>query len=170
MDINAIWQIMEPWLNTILTALGTALAIYATIKVYLKKWNFSLMERYDPREIASSVAEKLSGKMLNIDVTAVTEKKLDKIEQKLNKRVETICETIAAYSHILARIGAAVAKFKSLTDEERQELQEAVKALDKGYIPPEPEEIITVKLEPIAIDTPAEDAESESVINFGGVR
>ncbi len=170
MDINAIWQIVEPWVTVVLAAVSAVVSICITVKARLKKWNFSLMERYDPREIASSVADKLSGKTLNIDVTAVTEKKLDKIEQKLNKRVETICETIAAYSHILARIGAAVAKFKSLTDEERQELQEAVKALDKGYIPPEPEEIITVKLEPIAIDTPAEDAESESVINFGGVR
>lgn len=170
MDINAIWQIVEPWVTVVLAAVSAVVSICITVKARLKKWNFSLMESYDPREIASRVADKLSGKTLNIDVTAVTEKKLDKIEQKLNKRVETICETIAAYSHILARIGAAVAKFKSLTDEERQELQEAVKALDKGYIPPEPEEIITVKLEPIAIDTPVEDAESESVINFGGIQ
>lgn len=171
MDINMIWNAIEPWVTVVLAALSAAVSIILTAKTWLGKWNVRLMERYNTNDVASKVAEQLSGKTLNIDVTAVAEKKLDKIEQKLNKKVEAIYETISTYSRILAQIGAGVAKFKSLTAEERQALIDSVKALDSGYTPPEPEQVITVKLEPISVTPPESEPveEDASIINFGAL-
>jgi len=174
MNAQEIWQIIEPWVSVILSAVSAVITICITVKARLKKWNFSFMKQYDANDMALRVAENIAGKTMNIDVTAISERKLDKIENKLHKQVEQIRDEVSALKRILIPIGAAMAHFKSLTDDERLTLQNAVKVLDSGYEPPEPEQVITVKLEPIATDEPSEteetdSAEMESLINFGGM-
>lgn len=171
MDINAIWQVIEPWVTVILAAVSAVVSVCITVKARLQKWNISFLERYDINDMASKVATQLSGKTLNLDVTAIAEKKMDKIEQTLNKKVMAISELLSRQSYALAKIGVAMARFKSLTDEERQGLQDAIKALDSNYTPSEPEEIITVKLEPISTESIKSDNadEQDSIINFGAL-
>ena len=173
MDINAIWQTIEPYFWGILSGLLGGTSVYCVAKVFLKKMFNSFSEKHNTDTMAQKVADKLAGKSLNIDVTAVTEKRLDKIEKALSKQVKAVSETTDSYKHLLALMAGAVSKFKAVTDEERTELTAAIRAIEKGYTPPEPEEIITVSLKPIELEGKNEKAESdredESLINFGGI-
>lgn len=176
MDINAIWQTVEPYVMAIIGALAGGTGIYALVRSFIGKWVNSFGKKYDMDDMAQKVADKLAGKSLNIDVTAVTEKRLDKIEKALSKQVKAVSETTDSYKHLLALMAGAVSKFKAVTDEERTALTEAIQTIEKGYKPPEPEEIITVSLKPIEIelegkneDTDPPLQEEESLINFGGI-
>lgn len=174
MDIQAIWAAAEPYVMAIVGALGGGTVIYTLARTLMNKLLNKFSAKYDMDDMADKVAKKLAGKTLNVDVTAVTEKRLDKIENKLRKQVDQLQEQTAAYRQLLTAIGAAVAHFKSLTEEERGELQAAIQALDHRYTPPAPEEIVTVKLEPIALEPDhAEELTTEpehSLIDFGGLR
>lgn len=171
MDINAMWAAVEPFVSAIA---GTA-AGGVIVGFICKLLQGRLLRKLDVNDMANRVAEKLGkGMTVDVDLTAVTEKRLDKVEQKLRKQVEKMREETASYRCILVQIGKAVAHLKSLTDEEKEALRSAITALDGDYIPPAPEKRITVKLEPITTDesSTAEEEnvpDGESLINFGGL-
>ncbi len=170
MDINTIWQTVEPYVMAIIGALAGGTGIYALVRSFVGKWISRFEKKYDINDMAQKVADKLGGKTLNIDVTAVTEKKLDKLDKKLNKKIEDIQAATDAYKHLLALIGGAVAKFKAVSAEEKNALTEAIRAIEKNYKPPEPDEITTVRLEPITeLEDKAESVEEDSLISFGGM-
>ena len=151
MDINTIWQTVEPYVMAIIGALAGGTGIYALVRSFVGKWISRFEKKYDINDMAQKVADKLGGKTLNIDVTAVTEKKLDKLDKKLNKKIEDIQAATDAYKHLLALIGGAMTKLKAITPDERTALTEAITALESDYTPPMPAEIVTIKLEPIEI-------------------
>lgn len=161
MDINSIWAVIEPYITGIAgTATGGLI-----VGIICRLLQGRLMRRLDVGDIADKVAKQLAGKTLNIDVTAITEKRLDKIDTKLNKKVEAVTEQVSSFKLILALIGGALVHLKSLSNEERQALNEAIKALKEDYEPPAPEQVATVRLEPIII----EDEKEEKAENFGGI-
>lgn len=165
MDINTIWAAIEPYITGIAgTATGGLI-----VGIICRLLQGKLLRRLDVGDIADKVAGKLAGKTLNIDVTAVTERKLDKIAAKLDKKVEAVTDQVAAYKLLLALIGGALVHLKSLSTEERQALQEAITALNADYAPPAPEQVATVKLEPIALEGKTEEEEAAGLINFGGL-
>lgn len=151
MDVQQIWQAVEPYVMWAIGAIVGGTSIYALAKFFLKKVFKRFEEKYEINDMANKVADKLAGKTLNIDVTAVTEKRLDKLDKKLSGEIEQIHSETAAYKHMLALIGGAMSKLKAITPDERTALTEAITALESDYTPPEPEEIVTVKLEPIEI-------------------
>ena len=140
----------------------------------LKK-NFTLLDgTYNVDAFSQRVAEKLAGKTLNIDVTAVTEKSLKKTAQVLDKRVEKVEDAVGALAPILIAIAKAQIKLKALSEAERGELASAINLLEKGYKPPEADEIMTVQLTPIElnqepIDIGDEPPETDGGVNFGGL-
>lgn len=176
MDINAIWQIIEPFFWGLLSGSAVGTAVYFIGKKVLKKILSAWLKKHDDDTMAQKVADRLAGKTLNIDVTAVTEKKLDKTEKVLSKGVKDIGEEIAKQRHLLVLMAGAVSKFKAVTEDERAAFTEAIQAIEKGYKPPEPEEVITVSLKPIEIELEGKNEDSEppepeeSLINFGGIR
>ncbi len=151
MNMQQIWQAVEPYAMTVIGALGGGTVIYALARMLLGKLLNRFAQKYDTNDMANKVADKLAGKTLNVDVTAVAEKKLDKIDEKLSKEVAQIHDETAAYKHLLALIGGAMSKLKAITPDERTALTEAITALERDYTPPTPAEIVTVKLEPIEI-------------------
>ena len=171
MDINVIWAAVEPFVSAVAGTAAGGVIVGFICKLLQKK----LLRKLDANDVANRVAEKLGkGMTVDVDLTAVTEKRLDKVEQKLHKQEEKMREETASYRCILTQIGKAVAHLKSLTDDEKQALQGAITTLDSDYIPPAPEKRITVKLEPIATDEPSVAEEEnmpdgESLINFGGL-
>lgn len=166
MDINAIWAMLEPYVTGIAgTATGGLI-----VGIICRLLQGRLMRRLDAGALADKVAQKLGGKTFNVDMTAVAEKKLDKIDRKLSKKVEDIQEQTAAYKHLLVLIGGAISKLKAVTEQEKASFTEAIRALERSYIPPEPEEIITVKLEPIVFEDKTEEAEETGLINFGSLK
>lgn len=167
MDINTIWAAIEPFVSAIA---GTA-AGGTIVGLICRLLQGKLLRQLDADGIADKVANRLAGKTLDVDVTAITEKKLDKISTALNKRVEKIQEETAAYKPLLVQIGKGIMHLKSLSSEEKESLQKAIAALDCDYIPPEPDRIVTVKLQPIVVEEQVEEMQQEQgLINFDGLK
>lgn len=164
--MNNIWNIVEPYILTIIGALcgGSVIAVIA--RIICKRLIDKASAAYSLNEFATKVADKLGGKTLNIDVTAIVETRLKEISDILSAQVKTVADETNSYKHLLALIGEALAHLKMLTDEERAELIAAVQELDSEYKPPEKEVIATVKLEPISTYKPPVQDKADT-INFG---
>lgn len=173
--MDYVWEIIAPYVAALGGVTGAGAIIYAIVRLlmnkFVKKANSALDASYNAEKVSRLTAEKLAGKTLNIDVTAVTEKSLKKIARELNVRVEKI-ETVAdSLKSLLVAMAKGIIRLKALTDDEKAELAEAIKMLSGAYKLPEPEEIITVKLDPVTIpDETSEIAnDTGSGLNFGGI-
>lgn len=164
--MNNIWNIVEPYILTIVGALcgGSVIAVIA--RIICKRLIDKASAAYSLNEFAAKVADKLGGKTLNVDVTAIVETRLKEINDKLSAQVKAVADETNSYKHLLALIGEALAHLKMLTEEERAELIKAIQELDSEYKPPEKEVIATVKLEPINLAEPPTQDKSNTV-NFG---
>ena len=176
--MDYVWEIIQPYVAAILAALGSGGIITLIVRAFTNKMlkkNFTLLDgTYNVDAFSQRVAEKLAGKTLNIDVTAVTEKSLKKTAQELDKRVEKVEDAVGALAPILIAIAKAQIKLKALSEAERGELASAINLLEKGYKPPEADEIMTVQLTPIElnqepIDIGDEPPETDGGVNFGGL-
>ncbi len=177
--MDYVWELIQPYVAAILAALGSGgiitLIARAITNKTLKKNNAMLDATYNTEAVSQRIAEKLAGKTLNIDVTAVTEKALKKTTQQLDKRIEKTEEINNSHTAILLAMAKGIIKLKALTDEEKAELASAVAQLEKGYKPPEADEIMTVRLTPIALESDPTDEEptdtdsGNSGVNFGGL-
>lgn len=177
--MDYVWEMIQPYVAAILAALGSGgiitLIVRAIVNKILRKNNAMLDATYNTDRVSQLVAEKLAGKTLNIDVTAVTERSLKKIDDKIGARVEKVENATNSLALILVAIAKANIKLKALTDDERAELANAIAELEKGYKPPEKSEAITVRLTPIALnddptnDEPNEESDSDGGVNFGGL-
>lgn len=177
--MDYVWELIQPYVVAVIAFLSgsgiAAIILRAVVKKLFTKNSTTLEEAYNTEKVAQKTAEKLAGKTLNIDVTAVTEKALKKVAEKLDVRVEKVEEATNALKAILIAIAKGIIKLKALTDEEKAELASAIALLEAGYKPPTDNEIMTVKLAPIAL--PEDDADEEeekpaapdSGVNFGGL-
>ncbi len=163
--MNIIWQTVEPYILTIVGALGGGSIIAVIARIICGRIIDKASQVYDVKALADMVADKLGGKTIDIDITSIVEKRLKEISAALAEQVGKVADETNSYKHLLALIGEALTHLKMLTDEERAELVAAVKELDDEYVPPEKEVIATVKLEPIEIDPPEED--KTETVNFG---
>ena len=176
--MDYVWEIIQPYVAAILAALGSGGIITLIVRAFTNKMlkkNFTLLDgTYNVDTFSQRVAERLAGKTLNIDVTAVTEKSLKKTAQALDKRIEKVEDAVGAVAPILIAIAKAQIKLKALSDAERGELASAINLLEKGYKPPEADEIMTVQLTPIElhqepIEQSEEPTDADSGVNFGGL-
>lgn len=173
MDFDTIWEVIAPWVAALGGISGICgiivFAAKSVIKRIIKKNDTMLDSKFNTKEIAQETANQLAGKTLNIDVTAVTEKSLRKLNKQLDTRIEKVEETVSSLSVVLVPMGKAIAKLKALTDDERAELTTAIQLLEAGYTPPEPDEKMTVVLTPVALPakTDDEDEKEETGVNFG---
>ena len=175
--MDYVWELIQPYIAAVLAALGSsgiiAIIIRALVNKITTKNNKMLDEAYNTEKVAQKVAEKLAGKTLNIDVTAVTEKALKKTTEKLDVRVEKVEVATNALKAILVAIAKGTIKLKALTDEEKAELASAIKQLEADYRPPADNEVMTVRLAPVSLpeDEPDEEetATPDSGVNFGGL-
>ena len=164
--MNEIWQTVEPYILTIVGALGGGSIIYVIARILLGRLINKASAVYDINAIANKVADRLGGKTFNVDITAIVEQRLKEISEKLSAQVKTVADETNSYKHLLVLVGTALAHLKMLTDEDRAELIKAVQELDSEYKPPEKEVIATVKLEPIEISEPTVQDKANTV-NFG---
>ena len=161
--MNAIWNIVEPYILTIVGALGGGSVIYVIARILLGRLIDKASKVYDLNALADKVADKLGGKTIDIDITSIVEKRLKEIADALTKEEGKVAEETNSYKHLLACMGEAIARLKMLTDDERNALIAAVRELDSEYVPPEKEVIATVKLEPIPVSTPSGESKQQTV-------
>ncbi len=74
--MNEVWNIIEPYILAILGALGGGSVVAVIARLICSRLIDKASKAYDHNSLATKVADKLAGKTLNIDVTAVTEKRL----------------------------------------------------------------------------------------------
>lgn len=164
--MNEIWKTVEPYILTIVGALGGGSIIYVIVRILIGRLINKAAAVYDINAIANKVADKLGGKMIDIDITSIVEKRLKEINERLSEQVKAVADETNSYKPLLVCIGMALSHLKMLTDEERAELIKAVQELDSEYKPPEKEVIATVKLEPINLVEPSAQ-DKTSTVNFG---
>jgi hypothetical protein len=175
--MEELWEIISPYIAAAGGATGAGAIIYAIVRTLLNKITqkntAALNTTFNIDNVAQKVAEKLGGKTLNIDVTAVTEKALKKLSKQLDGKITDIENNTNSYRHLLALIGNALSKLKALTKDEVEELTGAIKAVEGAYTPQETNETMTVVLQPIELaDTKdaADAAEAaETGVNFEGL-
>lgn len=177
--MDYVWELIAPYVAAVCGATGTGAIIYAIVRLlvgrFVKKTTEALGASYNTEQVSQKVAEKLAGKTLNIDVTAVTEKSLKKTAKLLDIRVERVEEATNALKGILVAIAKGIIKLKALTEDEKAELATAIKLLESGYTPPEANELMTVVLQPLELPEEASEAEDETEeeqsagVNFSGL-
>lgn len=171
--MDYVWEIISPWVAAIGGVTGAGTIIYAVVRLlmgrFVKKTRATLDAAFNAEKVSQLTAEKLAGKTLNIDVTAVTEKALKKTAAKLDLRVEKVEVATNALKSILVAMGKGIIKLKALTDEEKAELASAIVMLESEYKPPEPTETMTIILEPVSVADDDETEETDSGVNFGGL-
>ncbi len=150
--MQEVWEVIKPYALTIMASITSGTAIYAIARVIINRFLNRFTTKYDINKMADSVANKLVGKTINIDVTAIAEKRLREIEKKIDIKLETIDQKTESYKRLLARIGSAVSHFKALSEEDKKELLNEAISLDETCKAPIPAEVSTVMLEPIVID------------------
>lgn len=164
--MNEIWQTVEPYILTIVGALGGGSIIYVIVRILIGRLINKAAAVYDINAIANKVADKLGGKTIDIDITSIVEKRLKEINERLSEQVKAVADETNSYKPLLVCIGMALSHLKMLTDKERAELINAVRELDIEYTPPIKEVIATVKLEPINLVEPSAHDKPDTV-NFG---
>lgn len=166
------WELVAPWVAALGGAgsIGTILYLIARrlMGKILTRNNALLDNTFNIDTVSVKVAERLAGKTLNIDVTAVTERALKRLAKELDARIEKIETATNSLKRILAPIGKGVIKLKALTSEEVNELASAIKALENEYQPPAENEVMTVVLQPVALMEETEEA-APAGVNFDGL-
>lgn len=170
--MDYVWELISPYVAALGGASGVGIIIYAILRLLfsklLNKNNAMLSSTFNVDVLSQKVADKLAGKTLNIDITAVTEKALKKLAKELDEKIKKVEEATNAYKQILAEIGKAVSKLKALNKDEIEALASAIKAIEKDYIPRENDEPMTILLEPVVLENKKEQKET-STVNFGGL-
>lgn len=151
--MNEIWNIVEPYILTIVAALGGGSVIALIARMICKTLINKASEAYDVNKIADKVADKLGGKTIDVDITSITEKRLEEISQKLVAQVVKVSDETNSYKKLLVLIGGALSHLKMLSAQEKEELVAAIHELDESFVPKQKEIIATVKLEPISPKT-----------------
>lgn len=164
--MNEIWNIVEPYILTIVGALGGGSIIAVIARIICGRLINKASASYDVGKIADKVADKLGGKTIDVDITSIVEKRLKEISDALSEEVGKVADETNSYKHILALIGEALTHLKMLSDEERAELVKAVQELDAQFVPPKKEVIATVKLEPIKLTEAPTEADNRSAVNM----
>ncbi len=177
--MDYVWELIAPYVAAVCGATGTGAIIYAIVRLlvgrFVKKTTAAIDASYNTEQVSQKVAEKLAGKTLNIDVTAVTERSLKKTAKLLDTRVERVEEATNALKGILVAIAKGIIKLKALTEDEKAELASNIKLLESGYTPPEAKELMTVVLQPLELPEETGEAEDETEggtpggVNFGGL-
>ncbi len=172
--MDAVWNVIEPYIAALGGATTVGAVIYAIVRLLvsrvIKKNSAMLNNTFNIDNLSQKVAEKLAGKTMNIDVTAVTEKSLKKLAGQLNVRVEQVEAATNSLKCILVAIAKGVVQLKALTADERAELEAAIKALESDYKPVEKEEPLTVVLQPVELPAETTDSDGGSGthgVNFG---
>lgn len=143
--MNEIWELIAPYVTMWLGIIGGSATIYALCRFLLYGSIKKMFERFNTKKVAEEVVEGIAGKYINVDVTAITENRLGKID----KDFKELHDEFAEIKNTLALICGANSKLKALTTAEKDALQDAAKRLNNNYVVPEPEEVVVIKLEPI---------------------
>ena len=170
--MDYVWELISPYVAALGGASGAGLIIYTIVRAIIGKLvnkNKKMLDAtFNVDNLSQKVSEKLAGKTLNIDVTAVTEKSLKKLTKELDARMEKIEKITNSLKSLLVPMGKGIAKLKALTKEEVAELADAIKGLEGEYKPQEPDEVMTVVLQPLAVEEEA--APAQASVNFGGLK
>ena len=160
MNLEIIWNSIAPFVGAFIGLGGGGIIIYIVVRLLVDKVfkrNKILLDKvYSPDSMSQSIADKLVGKALNIDLTAMTETALQSVSDALASRVDKIDKLVNDFKPILIAIAKANARLKAVSDdpEATAEMTACIQALESTYTPVKPKEAVTVKLEPMAVTKP----------------
>lgn len=163
MDFNAIWAQVEPYVTWFLSTGVGGFLTYFLARLLARKW----FKANDVDNFISNVVTGLTGKTLDIDFTAYTERQLGEMQKALQatfeERQKDMEEKTQEMIAVMKDLSGIYLRSKLITDEDRAKLQAHVDELPEAE--PQVEE---PKKEPMKIVLePAVTAEDKpSMVNF----
>lgn len=149
--MNELWETIQPYVVAFAqTGLGTAI-VYVICKLCVSRW----FRKNDMNSLVNGFASKLVGSTINVDLTAVAEKKLAEIETRLMETNAPLVQSLEQVKHLVAMVGQALSRSRTLTEEERAALVEAVGTVEEGLKPIVKEEPIVITLQETTTEEPA---------------
>ena len=159
--MEELWTIIAPYVAAISGTLGSGVLFFIINRFLTSRLLKKVTATINIDNLAQRVAEKLVGKTLNIDVTALTDKALKKLAEQIDKRLTKQESITDSYKLVLALMARVLSRLKANTPEETKALEAAAKDLECDFKPKEAEEVMTVVLKPIA---PSRDEYKDSII------
>ena len=163
MDFNAIWAQVEPYVTWFLSTGVGGFLTYFLARLLARKW----FKANDVDNFISNVVTGLTGKTLDIDFTAYTERQLGEMQKALQATFEERQKDMEKKTQemiaVMKDLSGIYLRSKLITDEDRAKLQAPVDELPEAE--PQVEE---PKKEPMKIVLePAVTAEDKpSMVNF----
>ena len=158
--MNELWETIQPYVIAFMqTGLGTAI-VYLISKLCVSRW----FRKNDLNSLVNGFASKLVGSTINVDLTAVAEKKLTEIESRLMEAYAPLVQSLEQVKHLVAMVGQALSRSRTLTEEERAALVEAVGEVEGDLQPVKKEEPMVITL---AEAEPEEPVKKSSTLKMG---
>ena len=104
--MNELWETIQPYVVAFAqTGLGTAI-VYVICKLCVSRW----FRKNDMNSLVNGFASKLVGSTINVDLTAVAEKKLAEIETRLMETNAPLVQSLEEVKHLVAMVGQALSR------------------------------------------------------------
>lgn len=137
--LDKLWEVIRPFVIYVLSALLSGTIIAGFISRAIAK-------KYDTKAIAKSVVEDIANKDISVDLETMTRKEIMAIGTALKANLQDGLAGVENMRRSLALVCGALAKSKTLTQEEREELAAEAKKLDET-VQAEAKEKVVVRLE-----------------------
>lgn len=150
MDINQIWAVAQPYVISVVTALGGTAGITAIGYGLFKKLTKKMQDKIESKNIANDVVSQLNGADLKVSVEAVAKEELAKIKKEIETANAETAQSVATQAELLALVANICAKFKAVSTEEKEAIASVVNKLSGIEIPVvEKHEPTVIKIETV---------------------
>ena len=134
MDFNAIWAQVEPYVTWFLSTGVGGFLTYFLARLLARKW----FKANDVDNFISNVVTGLTGKTLDIDFTAYTERQLGEMQKALQATFEERQKDMEKKTQemiaVMKDLSGIYLRSKLITDEDRAKLQAHVDELPEEYL------------------------------------
>lgn len=168
--MNEIWNEISGYVMPIVTMLLTSGLGAALVRALASGW----FKKQDLNKMAERFADKLTGSSINVDLTAVAEKQLKRIEERLLSQTAKLQETENTILSVVGDIADCIRSSAKLSEEKKAKLIADLEAVRQSAAPAETRDEIRVELrasgaengeEPVETHVKAASADA-SILSF----
>lgn len=118
MELNQLWEIVKPYLESAGTLLMGALAFYGWAKRVLNKNNVNNMAF----DVSNSVKKSLSDKAVKLSITPVIEKEIAKVSEYFIGKIDSLENSLYKATDKINNMAEAISYSKQIPPELKQQL------------------------------------------------
>lgn len=152
--LDGIWGTIAPYIYMGVTFLAST-GIFTIIgQSIFKKWNAKINDANLAGNIASQVSSSIVSKPIRVSLENANKKNFKSLEGKIENKLEKYLGQIGSQNSLMIAMSKIMLKFKNATEEEKEELKNALNSLEKAnditITEIEKEEPVIVSIEPVS--------------------